>query len=120
MGRVSARRLERLSHQLREDISYLLRREISDPRLGRFISVTQVVISPDLKLAKIFVSVVGGEAEKRETLKGFQAATGFLRMRLSRLLDIRQVPELSFQLDESIEDGERVLDLINRLDSEVP
>lgn len=59
--------------------------------------------------------MVGSEAEKEDTLKGFEAAAGFFRTRLSRRLDIRQMPELTFELDESIEDGERVLDLINRV-----
>lgn len=78
------------------------------------------MISPDLKLARVFVSVVGSEAEKKETLRGFEAAAGFFRARLSRRFDIRQMPELNFELDESIEGGERVLDLIDRVSVDTP
>jgi ribosome-binding factor A len=90
-------------------------REIRDPRLGGLLSVTEVITSPDLRHAKVFFSVMGSEEEKRQAEEGLAAASGFLRRGLSERLSLRQIPELSFQLDESIERGNRLLELIKEV-----
>jgi ribosome-binding factor A len=112
-----ARRIERVGNLIRHEISELLQRQVKDPRLGDFVTVTDVSISPDLRYAKVFVSCIGSEEEKRETLSGLAAASGFLRNQLAKRLRLRRVPELSFQWDDSIERGAHLLQLIDKVSS---
>lgn len=112
---MGTRRRERVNDLIREEISELIRREVRDPRLSGFISVTEVVTSADLKHAKVFVSIMGTEEEKRQVEKGLAAASGFLRRGLGERLSLRYTPELSFQRDESIERGSRLLQLIKEV-----
>jgi ribosome-binding factor A len=113
------RRLERVNSLIREELSDLLRREIKDPRLSSFVSITEVVTSPDLKHATIFVSNLAGEERKQETLHALGAAAGFLHHGLTKRLDMRQVPDLHFQWDDSIERGERLLRLMDEVSTDV-
>jgi len=110
-----AHRIERVNSLIRQGISELLQRQVKDPRLGNFITVTEVSTSPDLKYAKIFVSRLGSEEEKQETLSALVAASGFFRKELSGHLRLRHIPELSFQWDDSIERGTHLLQLIDRV-----
>ena len=110
-----SRRTERLCNLIRQEISALLQREVSDPRLGGLISVTRVSLSMDLKHATVFVSILGDQARKREMLAGFAAASGFLRCHVAERLKLRRVPALDFRLDDSIEEGARILEVINRI-----
>jgi ribosome-binding factor A len=110
-----AYRIERLDSLIRSEISQLLQRQVKDPRLGNFISVTEVSVSADLKYAKVFVSCIGSEELKRETLSGLAAASGFLRNQLAKRLRVRRIPELSFYWDDSIERGAHLLQLIDEV-----
>ena len=111
-------RIERINHLIRQEISELLRRQVKDPRLGSFIAVTDVVTSPDLKTARIYISHFGSEAEKKETMNAITAATGFFRKELAKSLRLRRVPEISFHWDDSIERGAHIEELIDRVVSE--
>ncbi len=108
-----AYRIERVNNLIRQEISQLLQRQVKDPRLGSFVTVTGVSTSPDLKYARIFVSHIGNEEEKQQTMGGLAAASGFLRNELAQRLDLRRIPELKFQWDDSIERGARLLNLID-------
>ena len=110
-----SRRSERVGKLIQREISEMLEREVSDPRLSSLISVTEVLVSSDLKHARVFVSILGGEMARREVQEGFQAASGFLRRELSSRLKLRYVPELSFYPDSSIEQGARLLNLIGQI-----
>ncbi len=110
-----SRRIERLNKVIKQEISRLLEREVNDPRLSNLISVTQASLSPDLKYAKIFVSILGDETNKIETLAGFNAASGFLRKELASHLRLKYAPQLSFYYDDSIERGARLLKLIGQV-----
>lgn len=112
-----AYRIERVNNLIRQEISQLLQRQVKDPRLSSFITITSVSTSPDLKYAKIFVSRISSEEEKQETLKALAAASGFLRNELAKCLRLRRVPELKFQWDDSIERGARLLELIDKVTS---
>ena len=112
---MSTRRIARVNDVIRREISGLLMREIRDPRLSGLLSVTEVDTSPDLRYAKVFVSVMGSEEEKRQVEEGLAAASGFLRRGLGERLTIRYTPELIFVRDESIERGSRLLKLINEV-----
>ena len=108
-------RIERVNSLIRQEISELLQRQVKDPRLGNFVSVTEVSASHDLRYAKIFISCIGSEEEKQETLSVLAAASGFFRKELSRRLRLRRIPELSFQWDDSIERGAHLLELIDQV-----
>ncbi len=109
------RRAERVSNLIRQEICRLLQEQVNDPRLSGLISVTKVSTSPDLKQAKVYVSVLGEQANKNEILQGFKSASGFFRRELSRRLILRFIPELSFEYDDSIEHGAKVLKLIEQV-----
>jgi ribosome-binding factor A len=113
-----SRRSERTSKLIQREISGLLEREVNDPRLIKFVSVTEVTLSPDLKHAKVYVSTLGTEINKKDLLAGFNKASGFLRKELAAHLRLKQIPELSFYYDDSIERGARLLKLIGELETD--
>lgn len=107
------RRLERVNSLIREEISELLRLHVKDPRLGNFVSITEVITSADLKHARVYVSYLGTEAERQETINALTAASGFFHHELMKRIKMRHVPDLSFHWDDSIERGEHLLQLID-------
>ncbi len=113
-----AHRIERVNSLIRQEISELLRHQVKDPRLSNLIAVTNVSTSPDLRHAKIFISRIGSEEEKQETLSVLVAASGFFRNELAKRLKLRHIPELSFQRDDSIERGDYLLQLIDEVSSD--
>jgi ribosome-binding factor A len=113
-----SRHSERLSKLIQREISGLLERDVNDPRLSKFVSVTEVTISPDLKYAKIYVSTLDTEMNKEDLLAGFNNASGFLRKELAGHLRLKQVPQLTFYYDDSIERGARLLKLISELSTQ--
>ncbi|MFO7712183.1 MAG: 30S ribosome-binding factor RbfA [Dehalococcoidia bacterium] len=110
-----SRRSERTGKLIQREISVLLEREVSDPRLIRLISVTGVTLSSDLRHAKVFVSTMGSEINKEDMLAGFNNASGFLRKELASHLKLRYTPHLSFHYDDSIERGARLTELIGEI-----
>ena len=108
-------RIQRLNSLLRHEISELLQRQVKDPRLGSFVTVTEVSISPDLRQARIFVSHIGSEEKKQEILSALTSASSFFRRELTKRLRLRRIPELSFQWDDSIERGVHLLKLIDQV-----
>jgi len=112
------RRIEQVNNLIRQEISELLQRQVKDPRLGHFITVTAVSTSPDLRYARIFVSHMGSKEEKQETLSVLTAASGFFRKALAKHLRLRRIPELSFQWDDSIERGAHLLELMDKANND--
>jgi len=106
------RRTERVNDLLEEEISELLRRDVHDPRISGLISVTEVHVSTDLRHAKVFVSVMGSEADRESTFAALHAAGPFLQRQLRKRLTIKHVPALDFVRDDSLERGARILDLL--------
>jgi ribosome-binding factor A len=113
-----SRRAERVSNLIRQEISELLQLQVNDPRLNSLISVTRVVTTDDLRQAKVYVSVLGDVDKRDEVLKGFRAASNYLRRELAGRLLLRRVPELSFYSDDSIEGGAKILNLIEQVAAE--
>lgn len=113
-----SRRSDRINGLLRQEISNLLSREIKDPRLTGVISITQVQTSSDLRNARVFVSVMGDDETKRAALAGIQSAATFLRRSLRDRLKLRYVPFLKFSLDETMEDADAVLRLMDGFQEE--
>ena len=110
-----ARRIDRVNELLRQEISQLLAREIKDPRLNGIISITGVSAAGDLRSARVYLSVMGAAQTKREALDGIRSAAAFLRRELRDRITLRHTPHLTFHLDDSIEEGDRVLRLMDRL-----
>ena len=104
-------RQEKLGELFAAELSDLLRTRVKDPRVG-FASITHVEVSGDYRHAKIYVSVLGSEEERVNTMKALHHATGFLRHELASRVVLRYMPELVFKLDKSIEQGSRILELI--------
>jgi len=105
-------RPERLAEAIKKEVSDLLREELKDPRIG-FSTITWVEVSNDLKYAKIFVSVYGSKEEQKATMTALTKAQGYVRTELGRRIRLRQVPEISFKLDDSIEHGSKVIKLLD-------
>jgi len=115
---MSTRRADKIASAIQREISALLLEHVNDPRLSGLLSITHVVVSGDLKYAKIFVSVMGNAVDKAEMRKGLDAATGFFRRELAQTLTVRQVPEISFHFDNSIEHAFEVMKRIDEVTAE--
>ena len=111
-------RPERVSDEIRRRLTDLISRELKDPRVSFLSSITRVEMSPDLRYAKVFVSVLGTPQEQQDTIAALKHAAGFLRHELGADLRLRHTPELQFVIDHSIEEGDRVLRLIREVESE--
>lgn len=110
-------RIERVESLIQQEVSAILRGKVADPRIG-FVSVTRVKVTPDFKNASIFVSVFADENKKAEAMLGLASATGFIQRQLGSLLEMRTTPKIQFVRDDSLEEGSRVINLINRLENE--
>ena len=109
-----SRRTERVNELLREEISDLLRSDLRDPRIGGIVTVTHVDVSPDLRHALAFVSVLGSEAERSSTLAALEHARPYLRRELSRRLTLRYTPDVAFQSDTSMAEAQAMTDLMRK------
>ena len=109
------RRLDRVNELLRTEISQLLARQIKDPRLSGVITVTRVSASNDLRTARVYISVMGDKETKRTALDGIQSAASFLRRELRGRVTMRHTPFLTFDLDESMEEADQILRLMDSL-----
>lgn len=115
MTRGGNRRLERINHLIREEISEYLQRDLNDPRIAGLVSVTDVETTADLAHAKVYISVLGEPAGAASTLASLQGAAGYIRSRLASRLSTRTVPKLDFRLDDSLERGARILELLREV-----
>jgi ribosome-binding factor A len=106
-------RLRRVDEAVRQVLSDAVTQDLKDPRVG-FVTVTAVRTSPDLRHARVFVSVLGEQAERQATLDGLQSAHGFLQRRVASELRLKHTPTLTFEYDDSIDRGMRVSELIDR------
>ena len=97
-----AHRIGRLAHFVRDVVSDSIANHVWDPRVCRFTSVTRVELSPDLRYADVYLSVMGTDAESKKTMTGLESARGMIQTRLARRLDIRKCPILRFHLDVGI------------------
>ena len=110
------RRIERINSQLRSEISKMILTDIKYPRMSGVVSITRVETTGDMSYAKVYVSVYGSDTDKRNTLKAMSSARGFIQNELLHRLAIRRPPSLSFRLDETIEQGNEILELLDSLD----
>jgi len=102
-----SRRTVQVGELLRDELIDIIRREVKDPRVG-FYSITGVEVTPDLRQARVFISVLGSEEERTRTLSALRSASGFIRHHLRPRLRMRQLPELDFRDDRSLEHAEEI------------
>ena len=109
-------RPERVAQQMRREVASILERDLRDPRLqDRWVSVTDVEVTPDLSMARIYVSMLEGGPTREQALEALQNAAGFVRHALAPRLGLREMPEIRFLLDTSIERGARVEEILRKL-----
>jgi ribosome-binding factor A len=114
-GRMPSGRMRRVDEAMRAVLSDAIGKELKDPRVG-FVTVTGVKTSPDLRHARVYVSVLGTESEREQSIDGLRSAHGFLQRRLADELTLKHTPSLSFHYDESIDRGMRISSLVNELE----
>ncbi|WP_152392512.1 30S ribosome-binding factor RbfA [Paenibacillus guangzhouensis] len=107
-------RVGRVGEQLKKELSQLIQSELKDPRIG-FVTVTGVEVTNDLSQARVFLSVLGDEEQKNNTLKALAKANGFLRSELGKRIRLRHTPELLFKFDSSIEYGSRIEKILGEI-----
>jgi len=107
-------RVSRVGEQIKKELSQILQQELKDPRIG-FVTITSVEMSGDLQHAKVYVSVMGDEEQKKNTLAALNKAKGFIRSELGRRIALRHTPELVFKVDESIEHGQYINQLLREV-----
>ncbi len=110
-----SRRIDRVNELLRHEISRLLALQIKDPRLRGVITITRVATSNDLRAAQVYLSVMGDQVAKTEALEGIRSAASFMRRELRRRLTLRYTPFLTFTLDESFQEAEHILGIMDRI-----
>lgn len=93
----------RINGEVQKELSRIISYEIKDPRIADMTSVTSVDVTPDLKECKVYISVFGDEQSKEDTITGLKSASGYIRRQLASGLNLRNTPQLTFLLDESIE-----------------
>jgi ribosome-binding factor A len=104
---MTGRRAERLAEQIREEVTLIIAGEVEDPRVG-VVTVTDVRLTPDLHYAKIYVSIIGTEAEAQASLAALKHAAGFIRIQLGAVLRMKRTPDLHFVRDEVTETAARI------------
>ena len=106
----------RINGEVQRELSEIIRTEIKDPRVsGSMISVVSVEVTPDLKYCKAYISVLGGEGMAEEAIAGLKSAVGYIRRELAHRINLRNTPEISFILDQSIEYGVHMSKLIDQV-----
>lgn len=113
-------RPEKVAHLMRREVADILERKLRDPGLVSTVTVTDVQVTHDLSFAKIFVTVLGDQAARGQAMEALKRATGFVRHELGDRLDLREVPELRFEYDVSLDRGHRVEDLLRRIEKGEP
>lgn len=112
------KRINRISEEVRRVVSELLFNGLKDPRINHLATVTSVEVTRDLSFANIYISVLGDDVQKEDTLLGLESAKGFIRKEIGNRIDLRHVPEPKFHLDESIENAMHMAELIDKINNE--
>jgi ribosome-binding factor A len=106
-------RINRISEEMKKELSSIIQNELKDPRIPQMISVLSADVTKDLRYAKVFISILGSEEEKKHALEGLKSAAGFIRREVGHRMQLRYTPEMIFELDNSIERGVYLTKLID-------
>jgi ribosome-binding factor A len=113
-------RPEKVAHLMRREVAEILQQKLRDPRVSAMVSVTDVEVTHDLSFARVFVSIMGEPAERDATMQALAHAAGFVRHELGPRLGLREVPDVKFVHDTSLERGARVDELLKRIQDGAP
>ena len=111
---MNSRRQRKVAVLIHEELSQLLERKVADPRLAG-VTVTAVEVTPDLLVATVHYSVLGGEEEQEQAKAGLERAQGFMRSAVAQAAQLRRAPQLVFRLDRSLAEGQRIDEILNNL-----
>jgi len=107
----------RINEEVLHELCDIIRGEIKDPRINEFTSVVSVEVAPDLKTCKAYISVLGDETSQKSTLEGLNSARGYIKNQLAKRINLRNTPEITFIIDQSIEYGVRMSHLIDEVNA---
>lgn len=110
-------RFERINEELKKEISHIISYELKNPSVTGLISVTKAKVTPDLKYAKIYVSILNSKNDN-ETLEGLKKSSGFIRSQIAKRINLRITPELVFEKDDSMEYGAKIDSILRGLKKE--
>lgn len=111
---MTSHRKDRVAEEIKKELSEIIRDDMKDPRVKGLVSVTHVEVSRDISTAAIYLSCLSDAEEQNKTIKAFKQAAGYIRGELARRLSLRFMPELTFKLDHSIQQGARINELLNQ------
>jgi len=111
-------RVDRLNSLLKEVISEVVTKEVRNPKVSTLVTVTRVEVSPDLQHAKVYISVIGTEEQKHETIEALQTAAGFIAIHASKKVVLRYFPALNFKLDTTVDKHLRIDAILNQIHEE--
>ncbi|UFJ42170.1 30S ribosome-binding factor RbfA [Brevibacillus humidisoli] len=110
-------RLNRVGEEIKKKLSILLQRELKDPRIG-FVTVTDVEVTSDLQMARVYVSIFGSAEQRKVSLEGLHKAKGYLRTEIGRRIKLRHTPDLVFKLDQSIDYGNKIDSILREISTD--
>jgi len=116
---VSGRRQDRLAAEIHDEVARMVAADLKDPRLG-FLTVTRVELTHDLRYARVFVGVLGSEAERQKSLDALKGASGFVRREIGRRLRLRFAPEIDFRYDRGLDAADQVAKLLDEVGGSDP
>lgn len=114
MQRKNTNRMEKVDEEFKREIGRIIDQDLKNTNITGLISVTKVKVSPDLKSARVYISILNAKS-KKNTLDGLNKATGFIRSELARRINLRYTPSLTFELDESMEYGAHIESILNEI-----
>ena len=114
MKKKNTNRMDKINEELKKEISLVINQTMKNPNITGIISVTKVKTSPDLKYAKVYISLINSKS-KKNTIEGIKNATGYIRSEIARRVNLRYTPELSFEIDDSLEYSSRIEEIIKKI-----
>ncbi len=115
----NSRKNYRINEDVMREMTHIIREEITDPRIQPMTSVSGVEVAPDLKTCKVYISVLGDEQAREETMEGLKSAAGYARRCLAQSLNLRTTPEIHFISDQSIEHGVEMIQKIDAVNAQI-
>ena len=112
--RKNTNRMDRVNEELRKEISLVIDSKLKNPNITGIISVTKVKTSPDLRYARVYISLINSKS-KKNTLEGIKNASGYIRTEIAKRVNLRYTPELTFEIDESMEYGSKIENILNEI-----
>ena len=116
MQKKNSNRMQKVDEEFKRELGKIIDQDLKNPNITGLISVTKVKTSPDLKNAKVYISILGSKS-KKNTMDGIKDASGFIRTELARRVNLRYTPELVFELDETMEYGAKIDSIIKKLNN---